>query len=209
MKTTQAQELAYLKSTGWTIYRQKNLPVVIAAKPYKTWKGEIRIESKAFRNERAKADWYFTFRDETAAQKYAAQYLANVAEAIARQENARQEKKTAREKLKAYDHWQVGDVAYTSWGYDQTNVEWYEVVTVKAKSVIVRQIKGASSDSPGSPFGGHTQPRRREYIGPEISCPLDTSGSFKAGPCYNGNKPSFRHHCSKWTGKRVYTSSYH
>jgi hypothetical protein len=46
----------------------------------------------------------------------------------------------------------VGDVLYTSWGYDQTNVEFFEVVAVKGKMVTVRQI-GATYEQTGSMSG--------------------------------------------------------
>lgn len=35
----------------------------------------------------------------------------------------------------------LGDILYTCWGYDQTNTEFYEVVAVKPKSVVVREVK--------------------------------------------------------------------
>lgn len=40
----------------------------------------------------------------------------------------------------------VGDIYRTSWGYDQTNVEFFEVVEVKGKYAILREIESASSD---------------------------------------------------------------
>lgn len=36
----------------------------------------------------------------------------------------------------------VGDILVSSWGYEQTNVDWYQVVGVTAKSVKIREIKG-------------------------------------------------------------------
>lgn len=42
----------------------------------------------------------------------------------------------------------VGDVYYDSWGYDQTNVDFYQIIEVKAKSVVLQEI-GAKS-VPGS-----------------------------------------------------------
>ena len=36
----------------------------------------------------------------------------------------------------------VGDILVSSWGYDQTNVQWYQVVGVTPKSVKIREIKG-------------------------------------------------------------------
>ena len=36
----------------------------------------------------------------------------------------------------------VGDIFRNSWGYEQTTVDFYQVVRVSAKSVWVRRIKG-------------------------------------------------------------------
>lgn len=51
---------------------------------------------------------------------------------------------TAEEKAQAcqaaMDAVQVGDVFYSSWGYDQTNVDWYEVVGRTKASVRLRKI---------------------------------------------------------------------
>ncbi len=42
---------------------------------------------------------------------------------------------------KATDHGLVvGSILYSSWGYDQTNVDFYEVVAVTGKQVIIREI---------------------------------------------------------------------
>ena len=34
----------------------------------------------------------------------------------------------------------VGDVLYTSWGYEQTNIDFYQVVRVLNKKIVVREI---------------------------------------------------------------------
>ncbi len=34
----------------------------------------------------------------------------------------------------------IGDLFYDSWGYEQTNVNWYEVIELRGKSVVVREI---------------------------------------------------------------------
>lgn len=36
----------------------------------------------------------------------------------------------------------VGDILYSSWGYDQTNISWYQVTAVGEKSVKIREIDG-------------------------------------------------------------------
>ena len=38
------------------------------------------------------------------------------------------------------DHPMVGDIYEASWGYDQTNVDYYQVIRVSAKSVWTREI---------------------------------------------------------------------
>lgn len=35
----------------------------------------------------------------------------------------------------------IGDILYTSWGYEQTNIDFYEVIKATAKTVTVNQIK--------------------------------------------------------------------
>ena len=37
---------------------------------------------------------------------------------------------------------QLGDLLYCSWGYDQTNVDWYQVLRVSKAFVWLRRIEG-------------------------------------------------------------------
>ncbi len=200
----QAEIINYHRSTGWTIHRSKVATVTFATRPsprnpdhvwVKAWTGTARVPA-----------WNYTFP--TAARAEAA--ATHLVESTKRSELARAEttakRKAARAALKASNFWSVGDVVYTSWGYDQTNVDYFQITEVKPKSVIVRSIKVNSSDH-GQPGGGRVAPRRYEFFGPEIYCPIDEAGGFNAGPCRNADKPSYRHRCYKWDGKSVYTSS--
>jgi hypothetical protein len=41
----------------------------------------------------------------------------------------------------AGEGFKVGDLLYTSWGYDQTNIDFYQVVQVKGRAtVVIRQV---------------------------------------------------------------------
>lgn len=51
----------------------------------------------------------------------------------------------------------TGAIFYTSWGYEQTNIEWFEVVKTTAKTVTLRSIASAK-DYKGS-MSGTTTPR--------------------------------------------------
>lgn len=150
--------------------------------------------------------FFYSFRSLDRAELYVREWLAS--QALSRQARATRdaERKAKRAAFKASDFWAVGDVGHTFWGYDQTNVEFFQVVRLLPRSVVVRQVAENNSDH-GQPGGGRTQPRRFEFVGPEQLCPIDEHGNFNAGPCYDKPRPIFRHHVSKWTGKSVHTSS--
>jgi len=39
-----------------------------------------------------------------------------------------------------------GDIFYNSWGYEQTNIDFYQVVSTTTKTITLRAIKGTSND---------------------------------------------------------------
>lgn len=41
----------------------------------------------------------------------------------------------------------VGDIVYASWGYEQTNIDFYQVVRKTAKRYFVREIKSAYTET--------------------------------------------------------------
>lgn len=40
----------------------------------------------------------------------------------------------------------IGDIFYNSWGYEQTNIDFYQVVSTTAKTISLRRIKGGSNN---------------------------------------------------------------
>ncbi len=55
----------------------------------------------------------------------------------------------------------VGTIFENTWGYEQTNADFYEVVGKRGKSVILRQLK--TKLTPSSDMTGHAVPLRGEY----------------------------------------------
>jgi len=41
----------------------------------------------------------------------------------------------------------IGDIFYTSWGYDQTNIDYFEVVAVTAKMATVKPIESMRTET--------------------------------------------------------------
>ena len=63
----------------------------------------------------------------------------------------------------------VGDIFYNSWGYDQTNIDWYQVVslTKSGKSVKIRPIAGKIKES--GFMSGTTTPKKGKFTGPAVT----------------------------------------
>lgn len=49
---------------------------------------------------------------------------------------------SAENAAKAVELFQVGTLLVNSWGYDQTNVDFYQVIEVKGKTVVIKEICG-------------------------------------------------------------------
>lgn len=59
----------------------------------------------------------------------------------------------------------VGDLFYSSWGYDQTNIDFYQVTSVKRRMVGLTPIAGNSKYD--GPMSGHTSPQPNKFTGQE------------------------------------------
>jgi hypothetical protein len=79
--------------------------------------------------------WDYFFGSESARE----QYIADQVEKSKAAMSARQERAQAK---RDFQHgMKDGDILYSSWGYDQTNINFYEVVGVVGKQVIVREVE--------------------------------------------------------------------
>jgi len=80
----------------------------------------------------------------------------------------------------------IGKIYRRSWGYDQTNVDYFQVVRVTAKCVVVREI--ASKQVSGTDCGGmscYVVPDRNKFlpVSPEKTCKINpTKDSITVGP---------------------------
>lgn len=67
---------------------------------------------------------------------------------------------------------ELGAVFYSMWGYDQTNVDFYELVGKSgAQTLILRRLKADTTDT-GGPEGGVTSPLVGNFAGPEFRARL-------------------------------------
>lgn len=64
---------------------------------------------------------------------------------------------------------EVGQIYYDSWGYDQTNIDFYQIIEVKNKSVVIRRIEGEQVPNTEGFMSAMVRPVKDHFIGePEL-----------------------------------------
>jgi hypothetical protein len=157
----------------------------------------------AYQGKRSKPDFHYTWG--AAGQKDAFQRReAHIREWL----DVIQERRDRKAKEKAErEEWthdlKVGEILYGSWGYDQTNVEYFEVVEVRGKSVIIRELEQTSiSDGTAHSMSDYRMPKPGCYQGAPMR-KIPQKGwkgevGVRVGHAY----------CTRWDGKKKYNSWY-
>lgn len=108
----------------------------------------------------------------------------------------------------------VGDILVDSWGYDQTNIDFYEVTKVGKKSIKIRRTFQVTvgDDAPCGPDSSYVKPQRGHYYpddhryGGEITKILQLS-STNDGVISIHVTSSFGYLCL-WNGEKVLETHY-
>jgi hypothetical protein len=113
-------------------------------------------------------------------------------------EQYKQDRKVTPEKLSLV---KVGDIYHASWGYDQTNNDYYQIVDIRGSIAILRPI--GSFGVPGSEgfMSCKVMAEKDKFIGDPIRSRIQ----------FRGNAPHFTinsHYAKLWDGKPDYESWY-
>jgi len=100
----------------------------------------------------------------------------------------------------------VGDIFESSWGYDQTNVDFYEIVKVKGFFAWLQQIGTKRVGDCGNSMACYVEPDRSRRVGEIYRHKIiGHAYSGKWSVCF---KVSSCSHAYRWHGKRSYQSWY-
>lgn len=146
-----------------------------------------------FSGRRNKPDFRYRYGNEEQRERDVSNHL----EKIRQQEQVKEAQRQARA---AFSHTlKTGDILYSSWGYDQTNIDYYEVVRVKSKkTVVLRQLNKTTTET--GFMSGETLPNRGKYLGKALVKRVS-----------EGNKVKIEKYCgtaSVWDGKAKSCSWY-
>lgn len=100
------------------------------------WEENDKIYAIAFQGKSQKPLWNYRFRNREDRLRRIEQTILGRRASL----KGKEERATAR---KAFRHsLKVGDILYSSWGYDQTNIDFYQVVALKGVSSVAIQKIG-------------------------------------------------------------------
>lgn len=100
----------------------------------KAAQGQGRFFGIAYQAKSNKPLWHWSFKTRDALWKQINQSIES------RKLSLKYKQEQRDKRLNAVPDVKVGDIFYRSWGYDQTNINFYEVTAVKGKSAILREV---------------------------------------------------------------------
>lgn len=106
-------------------------------------------------------------------------------------------KQKQKQERKDYQHdYVVGDILYSSWGYDQTNVNFYQVVGVQGKQVTLREVGSRTARSERGADYVIAVPN--QFVGPAMKKMVQQGGVVRI----NTSQSAY-----KWDGKPKYETA--
>jgi hypothetical protein len=117
------------------------------------------LSAIAFGGKRTKPDWHYRFRSEDRLLGKIREWSDGIKQ--------RQERVAERKAERSQPHdLKVGDVMVCSWGWEQTNIDYYECTAIRGKrQVVVRQIAAERIETRS--MQGQCVPKPGHFIGDE------------------------------------------
>lgn len=158
-----------------------------------------------FKGRSGKRSFYFRFANEAKMREHIARFFTGLKQQAENVLNRRQE----RTAVDASAHFAVGDIVYNSWGWEQTNIDFYKVIKVHKNSVTLQGIadeRTYTSSMTGTCVPCPDVPARHNYNLRNDELDISRHGVHTSG---NRAYLSFKHGSgSKWEGRPMGWSSY-
>ncbi len=121
----------------------------------------VRIESKA---RISRPLFNYRFRSNEHLNEFCTKWINDIK---AQAEAKKNKKALLAEAAKGEHPYKLGQIIYNSWGWDQTNIDFYQVIEVKPKSIKIRAIKSAyAKDQKGcGPMSAYVVPVQNDFKG--------------------------------------------
>ena len=148
-------------------------------------RGGPRYYAIAFAGKQGKPLWHHAFRSEAERQRYIDQTIESRKGTLERKQKQQQERSQFKHEFN------VGDILVSSWGYDQTNYDYYEVTKILGPQMVeIRELHKKYLGSEGTV--DIVAPDPGSYDGPPLR--------KRVSPGHSVRITSFSS-ASKWDGK--------
>jgi len=143
----------------------------------------------AFSGRKSKSDFFYRFNSKEAMEKHIEDYFKK-----------QKEWQDYKRKSKEWKHTlKTGVILYSSWGYEQTNINFYQVIEVVGKkTVVVREIAQEKINTGN--MSGVTSAKKDELIGEPLKRRVKINNNVRISDCQLAEP---------WNGKPMCYSSYH
>jgi len=148
--------------------------------------------------------FYYGYEELESAMLKADSYMNQVIIRDAKREQEKKDRKKANASVKASDFYELGDIIYNSWGYEQTNIEFYQVVRIMNKTIEVRELSQSTVE--GSTYSHGMADERvpqKDVFRSEKTYKLRVYAKGRLS-----NPESF-YYFNKWDGRPKYCSWYY
>ncbi|RYX80038.1 hypothetical protein EON83_30330 [bacterium] len=136
-----------------------------------------RVVEVAFSGMRCKPDYNFGFGSHQQAEIHRNKWVEGKRAAL----TAKQTRQTERQERMRQGHpLVVGDVLVASWGYDQTNYDYFEVTRVFGlRSVEIRELAKEAQEHTSQAMAGLCVPMKGRFVGDPMVKRVDGDGRVK------------------------------
>ena len=170
----------------------------------------VNVDKKSAIGYSGKSKKYsFFYRYSTVDRMYAAitEFVTREQEFTNRKAAEKTAKKLANAAINAADHFAVGDIIVNSWGWEQTNIDFFRVTSVKGKTidveeVYIKQVEGST----------YSHGMACEVVPTNVKKENGDSYKLRIKSGYNGGaaicQPKSYYYMHKWDGRPMYCSWY-
>ena len=155
-----------------------------------------------------KSRFHFRYRNEKELLEKVDQFINNISRIETQKKERSLKMKELQSGLKAENYFKVGDIIVNTWGLEQKKVEFYQVIELKNKKIVVRKLKKKSSKKEGySSMSTFVTPDINNFI--ESEKPLLLSLKMDGENTCRIVNPERYYYFHKWDNKPEYCSWYY
>jgi len=148
---------------------------------------------KGFAGKSNKHRFFHNFPSEAYRSEFIAKFFEAEAKTAAYKAEMKAKDDAEKASMNAASDYPVGSVVYTSGGYDQTNVQFYEVVGHYGRiGVILVEVNSTLTDKPSSSMSGYVLPVKAAEGAPQIKARMvagkriSIPGAYHVGSLHDG-----------------------